>query len=233
MRAILVSMNPETDRAGAATPRWGNLLWLTLLALALGWFEAAVVVYLRELYYPEGFSFPLRLMSVRLARVEIAREAASLLLLTAAAVLAGRRFLDRCAAFFLLFGIWDLVYYAALWLVLGWPASLADWDVLFLIPVPWLAPVWAPAFIALTLVLSGAYLYVTPSRARRYQALDWASAIAGGLVVVAAFIWDWRAVAEGRWPQPFPAAVFWAGWGLAAAAWVWAEFLRPALRRAR
>ena len=35
---------------------------LLLYAVAMGYLEAAVVVYLRAIYYPEGFSFPLKPM---------------------------------------------------------------------------------------------------------------------------------------------------------------------------
>jgi len=202
-------------------------VWLWLLGLSVGWFEASVVVYLRALYFPHGFSFPLILIPEPIARVEIVREAASILLLAAAARLAGQRGLERWAAFSLLFGVWDLTYYAALWLLLGWPATLADWDVLFLIPVPWLGPVWAPMLVALSLVIGGSYLYLTPARPRRYRLRDWLVASAGGLIVVAAFVADWRAVPERRVPAAFPALLFVVGWLVALGQFLWAECVRP------
>lgn len=209
--------------AGEAPGVAGRYLWLWLLGLALGWFEAAVVVYLRELYYPDGFRFPIVFASDRVAVVEIVREAASILLLAAAARLAGRAFLERFAAFMLLFGIWDLVYYAALWLVLGWPQSLLTWDILFLIPVPWVGPVWAPSLVALTLVAAGSYLYCTAERPREVRRLDWAVEIAAGLLIVLSFVDGWRVVVEAREPERFPAGLFWAGWLLGVAWFVAAE----------
>jgi hypothetical protein len=189
----------------------------------MGFFEAAVVVYLRRLYYPEGFRFPIVLASVDVALVEIAREAASLVLLAAGARLAGGFFLERFAAFMILFGVWDLLYYVFLKVVLGWPESLATWDVLFLIPVPWIGPVWAPVVVSLALVGAGTYLYWTSERPRRVTALDWLVECAAGLVVILSFTWQWRVVVEGRLPAPFHAAVFWTGW-LAALAWfLWRE----------
>src|SRR5262245_19349008 len=81
--------------AVAAEGTRARYCWLLLLGLAIGWFEAAVVVYLRALYYPDGFRFPVRIVWDAVVRVEIVREAASLLLLAAAARLAGRAFLER------------------------------------------------------------------------------------------------------------------------------------------
>jgi hypothetical protein len=189
----------------------GRYFWLLLLGLAVGWFEAAVVVYLRELYYPEGFRFPIRIVWDAVVRVEIVREAASLLLLASAARLSGRRFLERFAAFMILFGVWDLLYYAFLKLLLDWPASLLDWDVLFLIPLPWVGPVWAPCLVSLALVGVGSYLFLTADRSRAFRARDWAVTIACGLLVIASFLGEWRAVVEGRVPRDFPAELFFAG----------------------
>ena len=98
------------------------LLWLTLLGIAFGYIEAAVVVYLRELYYPGGFS--LDLLAPRPARIiatEVVREAASLLLLLSVARLAVRGGLRRFAVFAFCFGVWDLVYYLTLKVILDWP----------------------------------------------------------------------------------------------------------------
>ena len=205
-------------------------LWLLLLGLAVGWFEASVVVYLRALYYPDGFRFPVRIVWDAVVRIEIVREAASLLLLAAASRLSGRHFLERFAAFMVLFGVWDLLYYAFLKLLLGWPASLADWDVLFLIPLPWLGPVWAPCLVAVTLFGVGSYLFWTADRPRVFRTRDWAAAIAGGLLVIASFLAEWRSVVEGRVPRDFPVALFFAGW-LLAVGWFWhAERRAPGLR---
>jgi hypothetical protein len=193
----------------------GRYIWLWLFGLSLGWFEGAVVVYLRELYYPDGFRFPVIIIPTWLAAVELVREAASLLLLAAGARLAGRYFLQRFAAFMILFGIWDLVYYAVLKLVLDWPESLATWDILFLLPVPWVGPVWAPCLISITLVAVGSYLYSTPHRPRAYRGSDWGIVCTGGLIVIGSFVAEWRAVVEERVPESYPAGLFWLGFLLA------------------
>lgn len=201
----------------------GRFVWLWLLGLAVGWFEAAVVVYLRELYYPEGFRFPVLLIPPKLALVEVVREAASLLLLAAGARLAGRRFLERFAAFMLLFGIWDLVYYLVLKLLLGWPAAVSDWDILFLIPVPWVGPVWAPCLVSVALAGAGSYLYWTAERPRAIAASDWALAILGGLLVIGSFVAEWRVVSEERIPERFPVGLFATGYFLGLAAFLRVE----------
>jgi hypothetical protein len=210
----------------------GRYLWLWLLGVAMGWFEAAVVVYLRELYYPDGFRFPVRIVWDAVIRVEIVREAASLLMLAGAARLAGRRFLERFAAFMILFGAWDLLYYAFLKLLLDWPASLAAWDILFLIPLPWVGPVWAPCLVSCVLVGVGSYLYFTAERARAYRVGDWAVVIACGVLVIACFLAEWRAVVEGRVPRDFPAGLFFAGLSLGLGWFLYAERRASAQRAA-
>jgi hypothetical protein len=189
----------------------GRYVWLWILGIAVGWFEASVVVYLRKLYYPGGFDFPIIITPDDVALVEVAREAFSIVLLAAAARLAGRFFLERFAAFMILFGVWDLIYYAALKLVLGWPPTLGTWDVLFLIPLPWIGPVWAPMLIAAALIGAGSYLYATAERGRKIRPLDWGIEIAAGLLVVVSFTLDWRVVIDGRLPGRFPAEIFVAG----------------------
>lgn len=195
--------------------------------MAVGWFEAAIVIDLRELYYPEGFRFPVIIIPTWMGAVELAREAASLLLLAAGARLAGEYFLERFSAFMVLFGVWDLTYYAGLKLVLDWPPTWGTWDLLFLLPVPWVGPVWAPSVVSVALVSVGTYLYWTSDVRRRYRWRDWMVASAGGLVVIGSFVADWRAVVDERVPAAYPAWVFWVGFSMAVGWFVHAE------RRAR
>lgn len=122
--------------------RW----WLALLVfgVAMGALEGIVVVYLRELYYPGGFAFPLAPMPRAIYLAELAREACTLLMLGGLAALAATGFLRQFAVFLWSFAIWDVAYYAALKVALDWPASWLTWDILFLIPVPWVGPVLSP-----------------------------------------------------------------------------------------
>src|SRR6185295_1640743 len=99
----------------------------------------------------------------------------------------------------LLFGAWDLAYYAGLYVALGWPPSLLTWDVLFLIPVPWTAPVLYPALVSVVLVLGFAGHEILRSRGRRARPSrgEWIVATAGCLAIVVAFCFRFRAAAEG------------------------------------
>ncbi len=184
--------------------------WLTLFGGAFGFLEAAVVVYLRELYYPDGFRFPIVVIPDHILAVEMLRELTTLLMLFAVAIVAGRDRLDRFFVFAFLFGVWDIVYYLGLWLLLGWPPSLFTWDVLFLIPVPWLGPVIYPMLVSVFLITGfGVHERI---RARGdtvgLMRAEWAVACAGALTIIVAFCWNWRVVAEGTTPQSFPAGMF-------------------------
>ena len=132
--------------------------WLLVVAFAVGmaWVEAATVYDLRVLvdrvnpYQPS----PLPLTGT-LGRVELVREAATLVMLFTLGALAGRTWRSRLGYSAVAFGIWDLFYYVFLKLISGWPASLFDWDVLFLLPVPWWGPVLAPMCIAVLMIVWG------------------------------------------------------------------------------
>jgi hypothetical protein len=190
----------------------GRLSWTALFGLAFGWLEAAVVVYLRRIVYPEGFALPLAPIEPQLAAVELAREVATLLMLAAVAVLAGRTRWQRFAAFLVAFGVWDLAYYLGLKLVLGWPPSLATWDVLFLLPWPWLGPVYAPATVAVLMVVFGALVFrqeeARPGRADRPA---WLLGAAGALVLLATWLHDLEAALRGALPRPYPVGWFLVG----------------------
>ena len=190
-----------------------RLGWLTLYAVAMGLLETVVVVYLRELYYPDGFDFPIVIIPDPLALTELLRELTTLLMILAVAMLAGSDRTDRFFVFALVFGVWDIVYYLGLWLLLDWPDSLFTWDVLFLIPVPWLAPVIFPLTIAVLLIFG--YLVHDTRRVRgrplRLTVVEWAVASIGAVVVVMAFCWNWRVVAAQTAPLGFPVWIFLTG----------------------
>jgi hypothetical protein len=114
-----------------------RLLITGIFALFMGFLEATVVVYLRELYYPGGFEFPLQTFDVKLFAIELVREFSTLVMLVTVGMLAGKTPLQKFGFFLYLFGVWDIFYYVALKLFLNWPASFLTWDLLFLIPVTW------------------------------------------------------------------------------------------------
>jgi hypothetical protein len=128
------------------------LIWLTLFSIAMGYLETAVVVYLRKIYYPAGFKFPLAPIEPSIALTELWREVATIIMLMGIAVLAGKNKLQKFVFFIYCFAIWDIFYYIFLKLLLDWPDSLLTWDILFLIPVPWIGPVLAPCIVSVTFI---------------------------------------------------------------------------------
>lgn len=142
-------------------------------------------------------------------RVEVIREAATIIMLATAAAAATRTFPGWLAAFSIVFGAWDLSFYGTLRVLTGWPASLMTWDLLFLIPVPWVGPVLAPSIVSITLVGGGILGLVREPR--RVDWLVWSLLIAGGATIFAAFVWDWRYIVDGGYPRWFPWWLFWAG----------------------
>ena len=133
-----------------------KIINLTVFALAMAFLETAVVIYLRELYYPEGFDFPLKMMDFSVGRTEFLREAATMIMILFIALLVGKTKLQKFAAFIFVFAIWDIFYYVFLKVMIGWPASLLTWDILFLIPVTWVGPVIAPVINSLMMILLAA-----------------------------------------------------------------------------
>ena len=187
---------------------------------AMAYLESAVVVYLQRALNitPEGL-FPLRGPQLvgDLAAIEVGREFATLVMLIGIGCLAGRAWLDRLAWTAVAFGVWDILYYAWLWVFIGWPHSPATWDVLFLIPVPWIGPVWAPIAVSVALIGFGlaAARQVGRGRAVRPVRLEVALAVAGGLLVVVSFTADAARIMAGGLPGWYPWPVFVAGMALA------------------
>ena len=169
-----------------------KLIWVTLFSVAMGMLESSVVIYLRELYYPEGFQFPLKATSYIVAVTEIFRELATLIMLLGIGMLAGKKKQERFAWFIYSFAIWDIFYYVFLYLIISWPVSLLDWDVLFLLPMMWVGPVWAPVTLSLLMILLAlGILYFSKERNDGNLKLsEWTLLIAGAMFVIVAFCKD-------------------------------------------
>jgi hypothetical protein len=223
----------DTSRASALEARskgqfWRTIAGLVLFAVAFGYVEAAVVAYLRSIYTPlRGHFYPgssnelfpllsldqLRVLGpehVTRLKIELGREVATLLMLAGVAVAAACNLREWAAAFVLCFGIWDIAFYSFLKLLLSWPASLLTWDILFLLPVPWVGPVLAPILVSLSMIGAG-LMVLWHEHTRRPVHIGrarWALILAGGLIVFAAFIADFRNTAAGGNPSAFHWGLF-------------------------
>lgn len=203
-----------------------QLLWVLLFAAGFGYVEASVVVYLRAMYYPGGFSFPLKMLPDKTLLVEAIRELATILMILAAAVAAGKTRLERFAYFMYIFGIWDIVFYAVLKAVLNWPENLLTLDLLFFLPVAWVGPVLAPVIISVSLIIAGtAFVYFENNGFRFYQnGILWAVETAGGLVVILSFILSAGDVAAQVYPKHFYWTLFTAGAMMGIVPFVYASY---------
>ncbi|HMT28338.1 MAG TPA: hypothetical protein PKD91_03555 [Bacteroidia bacterium] len=166
--------------------------WVTVFSIAMGFMETVVVVYLRKIYYPAGFQFPLVAMENDMVIIEILREAATIIMLLGIGYLAGKTTSQKFAFFILAFAIWDICYYLFLKLLLNWPESLFTWDILFLIPVPWVGPVIAPCMVSLKMiVLTLSILYFKELGINtQIKPKEWILLTFGSLTVIVSFIWD-------------------------------------------
>jgi len=132
---------------------------VVVFATAMAYLEAAVVLYLRTLgnrlepYQPNPLP-----PAIDFGYAELLREAATVVMLAMVGWLAGRGLRARFGYFLVAFGVWDIFYYVFLKPLTGWPRTLLDWDVLFLIPLPWWGPVIAPMCIAALMVIYGTLL---------------------------------------------------------------------------
>lgn len=128
----------------------GTLINITLFAIAMGYLEAVVVVYLRSILTRRA----------DWKAIEITREYATLVMLVTLAMIAGRNPRERTGAFLWIFWIWDIVYYLGLWIWLQWPESLLTLDTLFYIPCVWAAPVYIPVVFSVILMGVGMALFI-------------------------------------------------------------------------
>jgi hypothetical protein len=174
-----------------------KIVFITLFSITMAFLEATVVVYLRQIYYPSGFTFPLTPMPSWAIGVEVLREMATLVMLASVAGATSRDFSRRLAYFLYCFGVWDIFYYIWLKVLLDWPPSVMTWDILFLIPIAWAGPVLAPIAVSLTMItLAGALLSVARAGVRPAMSrTEWVMVLAGGIVVFAAFVWEYSRLA--------------------------------------
>jgi hypothetical protein len=129
---------------------------VVVYAIAMAWVESAVVYYLRTYIQRLDPHQPNPLPVIGgFGPVEGIREIATMVMLLTVGMLAGKSWRARIGYSAIAFGVWDIFYYVFLKAICGWPHSLVDWDILFLLPLPWWGPVWAPMAIALLMIIWG------------------------------------------------------------------------------
>jgi hypothetical protein len=173
----------RSDRARA---RW---MIVVLFAIAMAWMESATVYYLRVLVNRvEPYQAdPLPIHPV-LGPIELVREAATLLMLLTVGMLGARRWHARLGYAAIAFGVWDIFYYIFLRVMCGWPRSVFDWDVLFLLPLPWWGPVLAPVCIAVLMIVWGTL--VTQRASPAITSPSWQISLVGIVLALYVFMAD-------------------------------------------
>ncbi|MGB8491821.1 MAG: hypothetical protein WCE64_12260 [Bacteroidales bacterium] len=133
-----------------------KFLFLAVFGIAMAHLEGVVVVYLRKalgMLDSESNKESVGKFPKRYLRIEISREAATIVMLAVIACLTGNTWLEKGINFLWTFAFWDLFYYVSLYILIKWPPSFRTIDVLFLIPVPWIAPVWFPVGVSSLTIL--------------------------------------------------------------------------------
>jgi hypothetical protein len=171
-----------------------TFLIVVVFSTAFGYIEAAVVVYLRQIFHPDGFTFPMTVFGIdaisrRILLTETGREAATFVLIFTGARLFGHNRQQRFAYFMIIFAVWDIFYYVWLKVLINWPASIMDWDILFLIPCTWVSPVLYPVLISITLIIFAVVILYRNSCGRSVKATlpDWLAFSTAGFIVVLSF----------------------------------------------
>ncbi|MBN2137434.1 MAG: hypothetical protein JW720_06485 [Sedimentisphaerales bacterium] len=188
-----------------------RFLVMVVFSAAFAYIESAVVVYLRAIFYPDGFTFPLPNMfdfdpaQRYLLLTEIGREAATLVLILAAAYLFGRNRRQRFAYFLAIFAVWDIFYYIWLKVILDWPASIMDWDILFLIPATWASAVLYPVIVSVIMLVFAALILHRDAIANpiKAAAIDWLIFAAASAVIVLAFCTPGKHITDADYKDHF------------------------------
>ncbi len=209
-----------------------RLLLAVAFSMAFGYIESAVVVYLRALFHPDGFTFPMQVFAVtaagkRLLLTEIGREGATLVLILTAALLFGKTRREQAAYGLIIFAVWDIFYYVWLKVLLNWPASLWDWDILFLIPIVWAAPVLYPVLVSVAMFAFAVVILYRSAHGRPLAVTygDGAGWLVSMVVIVVSFCLGGTHATEPDYAEYFSWPLFAVGFGIGIAA-----CMRPLLR---
>lgn len=171
-----------------------KILIVAFFAIAMAYLESSVVVYLRELYYPDGFTFPLKLIPDKILLIELGREFATIIMLLTVAMIAGKVFAERVCYFLFLFGVWDIFYYLWLKVFINWPDSLLTDDLLFLIPVPWISPVLAPVLVSIVFISFSIFALKKIEFGFRikFDKINFVLILFGVALILISFVWNFE-----------------------------------------
>jgi len=213
-----------------------NLILIGVFAIAMANLESAVVVYLRGMYGIKDLLSDINFQIDAYTFIEIGREAATILMLGIVSSLAGSNWLKKVGYFFLSFGIWDIFYYIWLYVFIQWPKSLFEWDVLFLIPLPWWGPVIAPVLISVLLIVIG-YLLIVETKFKITR-FDWLIFFLSVIVILFTFMEDSISLiltGEGNLSEVRPTKFDWVLYSISLLVWVITTFkiFRPTLKNSK
>ncbi len=163
-----------------------------IYAIAKAYLESSVVVYLRRLYGITDYAMGAPNFEPAIAAIEVGRELSTLIMLLAMGWATGITIQSRLSYSLLGFGVWDIFYYFWLWVLIRWPSSIFETDLLFLIPLPWWGPVIAPVLVAILMIMGGISAIVLEDKGGniRISVFDWAILITGVLILLYLFMED-------------------------------------------
>jgi hypothetical protein len=191
---------------------------VVIFSMAFGYIEAAVVVYLRRIFHPEGFTFPLISFMIgsvnqKILLTEVGREASTLVIILTSAWLFGKNLQQRVAYFLTIFAVWDIFYYIWIKVLLNWPESIMDWDILFLIPISWAGPVLAPVLVSVVMLIFAGIILYQDSLARpiRTYFFDRVAFFLAALIIVVSFCIPGPHIAQENYRGFFYWPLFFAG----------------------
>src|SRR5262249_25468315 len=213
-------MNPDATPIHDLRRR---LFALACFGIVFGYVEAAAVVYIRAAIDPihhrlfpdrdPSDLFPLisaeqwshESPATHMVFLEVSREVSTVLLTVVVALAVSQNVRQWFASFMLAFGVWDVFYYLWLRLLLGWPRTFGDWDLVLAFPLPWVGPVWAPLVVSGVMIATACVFFWCESSARplRPQAIHWIAVLTGMLVTMASFWWDARSILANGVPEWF------------------------------
>ncbi|MDR3626891.1 MAG: hypothetical protein P4L45_08665 [Ignavibacteriaceae bacterium] len=169
-----------------------KFILIAVFSIAMAYLEAAVVVYLRMIFYPEGFQFSLKIMPISTFLIEYGREFSTIVMLVVIGYLSGKTRIERFFYFIFCFGIWDIFYYVWLKIFLNWPASIFQNDILFLIPIPWVGPILAPIIVSFTMIIASVLSIYLQNKGYTLKVENehLILTILGCIIILISFLWN-------------------------------------------